>query len=180
MPSQARQSGNIQSWTPSDPNPTSLPLRPNTAGQAAQFRQHRPSTQCHMGGSSRPPNRSTCAFWHHHRPSVINTRLSMPDQDAARRPVRTVFTAFLAWKTLLLLIAAGSLVGGAYDTSASLALDGSGNSSRTPTIIARLTSWDAVYFTKVAHRGYLFEQEWAFGSGLPIVVSSLIRGVCAG
>ncbi|RKU49295.1 ER membrane glycoprotein subunit of the GPI transamidase complex-like protein [Coniochaeta pulveracea] len=98
-------------------------------------------------------------------------------QAAARRPVRSLVTAFLAWKTFLFLIAAGSLVGGAYDTSSSLALDGSGNSTGTPTIIARLTSWDAVYFTKVARRGYLFEQEWAFGCGLPIVVSCLIRGL---
>lgn len=100
-------------------------------------------------------------------------------QDAARHPVRTLVTVFAAWKTLLFLIAAGSIVGGAYDTSASLTLDGSavsGNSSSAPTLIARLTSWDAIYFTQVARRGYLFEQEWAFGSGIPLVVSYLIKG----
>lgn len=102
----------------------------------------------------------------------------MLGQDASQRPVQSLVTAFLAWKTLLFLFAAGSLAGGAYDTSASLALDGSGNTTSTPTIIARLTSWDAIYFTKVARRGYLFEQEWAFGSGLPILVAFLTRGAC--
>jgi len=29
----------------------------------------------------------------------------------------------------------------------------------------KLTRWDAIYFTKVAERGYVFEQEWAWGWG---------------
>ncbi|KAI5801608.1 GPI mannosyltransferase 2 [Peziza echinospora] len=34
----------------------------------------------------------------------------------------------------------------------------------------RLTRWDAIYFVKVSERGYLFEQEWAFGWGFTTVV----------
>ncbi|KAF3761275.1 family 76 glycosyltransferase [Cryphonectria parasitica EP155] len=37
----------------------------------------------------------------------------------------------------------------------------------------RLTSWDAIYFIKAAERGYLFEQEWAFGPALPTCISLL-------
>ncbi len=107
--------------------------------------------------------------------------------DAVQRPVRTLVTVFVAWKLFLFLIAAGSTVGPAYDTSGSITLDAasSGNAS-APVLLARLTSWDAIYFTQVARRGYLFEQEWAFGSGLTIVIECLVKsklpsawGVCS-
>lgn len=94
-----------------------------------------------------------------------------------RNPLQALIVAFVAWKAFLLAIAAGSCFGVAYDTSASLALDGAGvGNSSTPTLITRLTSWDAVYFTQIARRGYLFEQEWAFGSGLPITISYFSKG----
>ncbi|KAB5583256.1 GPI mannosyltransferase 2 [Coniochaeta sp. 2T2.1] len=103
-------------------------------------------------------------------------------QDAVRHPVRTIIAVFAAWKLFLFLIAAGStVVGPAYDTSASLALDaasaGKTNSSGSayPKVLARLTSWDAIYYTQVARRGYLYEQEWAFGSGLTIVIESVVK-----
>ena len=98
--------------------------------------------------------------------------------DAARRPVRTLVIVFAAWKLFLVLIAAGSTLGGpASDTSASIALDlANPSNSSAPAILARLTSWDAIYFTQVARRGYLFEQEWAFGSGLTIVIEYLVKG----
>ncbi|KAB5566674.1 GPI mannosyltransferase 2 [Coniochaeta sp. 2T2.1] len=103
-------------------------------------------------------------------------------QDAVRHPVRTIIAVFAAWKLFLFLIAAGStVVGPAYDTSASLALDaasaGKTNSSGSAysELLARLTSWDAIYYTQVARRGYLFEQEWAFGSGLTIVIESIVK-----
>jgi phosphatidylinositol glycan class V len=91
--------------------------------------------------------------------------------------VRTLVTVFVAWKLFLFLMAAGSTVGPAYDTSGSITLDvASRGSTCAPAILARLTSWDAIYFTQVARRGYLFEQEWAFGSGLTIVIEYLVNG----
>lgn len=96
--------------------------------------------------------------------------------DGVRRPVLTLVTAFTAWKLFLVLIAAGSTVGPAYDTSGGITLDiASPGNSAAPTLLARLTSWDAIYFTQVARRGYLFEQEWAFGSGLTIVIEYLVK-----
>lgn len=96
--------------------------------------------------------------------------------DALHRPVRTLITVFAAWKLLLLLIAAGSTVGPAYDTSGSITLDAaSSHNASAPALLARLTSWDAIYFTQVARRGYLFEQEWAFGSGLTIAIEFVVK-----
>ncbi|KAL8926314.1 MAG: hypothetical protein Q9172_001823 [Xanthocarpia lactea] len=39
----------------------------------------------------------------------------------------------------------------------------------------KLTRWDAIYFTNIAHRGAVFEQEWAFGWGYAKVVGILGR-----
>ncbi|KAK3333755.1 glycosyltransferase family 76 protein [Cercophora scortea] len=118
---------------------------------------------------------------------------------AAASPYRTILVTFLGWKVFLLAIAAGSaLIGDAYDTSASLALLGvsesasasvsasassfdstqnNNNTNNGPVaqLITRLSSWDAIYFVSVARRGYRFEQEWAFGSGLPVVIRSIIK-----
>jgi phosphatidylinositol glycan class V len=114
---------------------------------------------------------------------------------ALRNPTQTLIAAFAAWKVFLLAVAVGScFVGAAYDTSASLlappldgrGLVGLGNTSTptaatsisttTTTLVTRLTSWDAIYFTQTARRGYLFEQEWAFGTGLPLVIFYLGKG----
>lgn len=86
-------------------------------------------------------------------------------------PYATLTATFLSWKALLFAIAAGSRVGPTYDTSSSLLVPGS-----PPTFLARLSSWDAVFFLKAAERGYLFEQEWAFGSALPNCISLITRG----
>ena len=99
-------------------------------------------------------------------------------------PHLTLLTTFTLQKLLLLLLALGStLAGDAYDTSADLALNyhhhgvdggltipGGGSGGLGRRLVARLSSWDAVYFVSVARRGYRFEQEWAFGGGLPVVV----------
>ncbi|KAJ9151121.1 GPI mannosyltransferase 2 [Pleurostoma richardsiae] len=100
-------------------------------------------------------------------------------------PYRILITAFTAWKALLLAIAAGSCVGPSYDTSAALLLSegvsgsNSSNDSTSPLglLATRLTSWDAIYFIKAANRGYLFEQEWAFGAGLPNVISAVAKAL---
>ena len=109
-------------------------------------------------------------------------------------PQRTILQTFLLHKTLLLLITLGStLASEPYDTSAGLALalqhprrsdalllsnrdaaGGGGGGGLGRRLVARLTSWDAVYFVGVARRGYRFEQEWAFGGGLPVVVVGVV------
>lgn len=95
-------------------------------------------------------------------------------------PYKTITAVFVAWKVLLLAVAAGSQVGATYDTSSSLLIlhpHTEDNSSLVRTFITRLVSWDAIYFVKAAQRGYLFEQEWAFGSALPTCISLIIRGL---
>ncbi|KAL2176208.1 glycosyltransferase family 76 protein [Thermothelomyces heterothallicus CBS 202.75] len=104
---------------------------------------------------------------------------------------RTLLASFAAWKLFLFTIALGSILAGdAYDTSAGLLLrqgdqeEGCNATAGRPPeeglgirLITRLTSWDAVYFVSTAHRGYRFEQEWAFGAGLPFTVRNLLRGL---
>ena len=95
-----------------------------------------------------------------------------------QHPLRSLVGAFAAWKTLLLAIAIGSGVGPAYDTSSTLTSD----SIHSPNEFAfdvgtKLTRWDAIYYIQAARRGYLFEQEWAFGSGLPTIVSFIVEGI---
>ncbi|KAM0331354.1 hypothetical protein ACHAQA_003026 [Verticillium albo-atrum] len=88
-------------------------------------------------------------------------------------PRHTIFTVFLAWKGLLLAVAlASGLTGPSYDTSTTLALNRD-ESSTAFSLVTRLTRWDAIYFTSSAQHGYRFEQEWAFGPGLPTVVAAL-------
>ena len=112
--------------------------------------------------------------------------------DGREHPYRSLAIVFGVWKSLLLLIAAvARLAGPAYDTSgdlleaaASVASAGGNTSYLTATshaipvggIVSRLTSWDAIYFVQSAHRGYVYEQEWAFGAGLPLTVSAIRDG----
>lgn len=84
-----------------------------------------------------------------------------------------------AWKSLLLFVALLS-PGLGYDTSTtllypekpsvdSLSLPG-GLSNPWLTNVVR---WDAIYFTQIARRGYLWEQEWAFGWGFTKLIASI-------
>lgn len=115
--------------------------------------------------------------------------VSAPDTSADRR---TLVKSFVAWKIFLLAIALGSSTTPSYDTSTSLALSlppdhiSSSSASHpepslswTDILAVRLTRWDAIYFTQSANRGYVFEQEWAFGYGMPLLVSKLILPVAA-
>jgi phosphatidylinositol glycan class V len=81
-------------------------------------------------------------------------------------PIRNLSILFVSWKVLLLLIAAFS-PGPGYDTSTTLYHQSHGDG--LPLVLRymlnKLTRWDAIYFIKVATRGYQFEQEWAFGWG---------------
>ncbi|KAI5918163.1 GPI mannosyltransferase 2 [Camillea tinctor] len=92
--------------------------------------------------------------------------------DYFKNPVRTLIGSFFAWKALLFTIAIGSGIGTAYDTSTTL-MSAERSSPRESLfdLAARLTRWDAIYYVQASRRGYLYEQEWAFGSGLPTVIS---------
>ncbi|KAF2178327.1 glycosyltransferase family 76 protein [Zopfia rhizophila CBS 207.26] len=86
-------------------------------------------------------------------------------------PIKSLFLMFLAWKAILLTLAA-LCPGPGYDTSGLIMLSNDlipGHrhfqfQSMKP--IGRLTlsllRWDALYFVKTAQRGYVNEQEWAF------------------
>ena len=94
-----------------------------------------------------------------------------------QHPLRSLVGAFAAWKALLLAIAIGSGVGPAYDTSSTLtSISISSPSELAFDVATKLTRWDAIYYVQAARRGYLFEQEWAFGSGLPTVISFIVEG----
>ncbi|KAI9745552.1 MAG: ER membrane glycoprotein subunit of the GPI transamidase complex-like protein [Claussenomyces sp. TS43310] len=101
------------------------------------------------------------------------------------RPVQTLILSFIAWKILLLVTAAGS-PGIAYDTSTSLAQRSADSPSRPPIVLVlnyisqQLTRWDAIYFTTIARRGYLYEQEWAFGWGFTQLIrfcTNVVKGI---
>ncbi|KAK8068669.1 GPI mannosyltransferase 2 [Apiospora phragmitis] len=94
-----------------------------------------------------------------------------------RHHSQTLVRAFVIWKSILLLVVVGSSLGGPpYDTSTTLlsqrALDFNESALDLGT---KLTRWDAIYFVQNARRGYLFEQEWAFGSGMPFLISTVIQ-----
>ncbi|KXJ88452.1 GPI mannosyltransferase 2 [Microdochium bolleyi] len=95
------------------------------------------------------------------------------------RPQASLLRAFTAWKALLLAIAIWSGIAQPYDTSTTLvtAQRPNASSERPWDIASKLTRWDAIYFVQSARRGYVFEQERAFGPGPPWLVAQLLRGL---
>ncbi|KAH8668139.1 GPI mannosyltransferase 2 [Tricladium varicosporioides] len=90
-------------------------------------------------------------------------------------PRRNLVALFLLWKILLLVIACCS-PGLGYDTSSDLMLSPESDSpSSLPIalqyIVGKLTRWDAIYFVQTSKRGYIFEQEWAFGWGFTRLIA---------
>ncbi|OJK04735.1 hypothetical protein ASPACDRAFT_1892988 [Aspergillus aculeatus ATCC 16872] len=98
----------------------------------------------------------------------------------ASRPHRSLLAVFILWKSLLLLLAAFT-PGPGYDTSTTL-IEWNSDPTKAPlpalwkTISTKLTRWDAIYFTHAANRGYIFEQEWAFGYGCNRLIHVLANG----
>lgn len=97
-------------------------------------------------------------------------------------PKRFLVLSFISWKLVLLCIALTS-PGPGYDTSAvllhsypNLAQAKLGSEWEPASRLRSLVRWDAIYYTQVARRGYLWEQEWAFGWGFTNLVAVTSRG----
>lgn len=99
-----------------------------------------------------------------------------------KRCIQLLTLYFLAYKSCLLFLALLS-PGPGYDTSTSLLespppmqslfVDPSSDFKNR---VLKLVRWDAIYYTSLAARGHVFEQEWAFGIGLSGVISRLRAG----
>ncbi|KAI1944200.1 ER membrane glycoprotein subunit of the GPI transamidase complex-like protein [Ophidiomyces ophidiicola] len=89
------------------------------------------------------------------------------------RPLWTLTCWFAAWKFLVLvLVLAGP--GPGYDTSTTILspIPSSGLSAK----LLNFVRWDSLYFVNIAQRGYLYEQEWAFGYGYTKLLAILSTG----
>lgn len=97
-------------------------------------------------------------------------------------PKRFLVLSFIFWKLTLLCIALTS-PGPGYDTSTVLLHSAPaplqanpGSEWEPPSLLKKLVRWDAIYYTTAARRGYLWEQEWAFGWGFTNLVAVTSRG----
>jgi phosphatidylinositol glycan class V len=96
-------------------------------------------------------------------------------------PHKTLIAVFVVWKCLFLLIAASS-PGPGYDTSTTLAqpYDGTADNNHVVSLLrlfsTKLTRWDAIYFTRIASRDYMYEQDWAFGWGFTRLIKFFANG----
>lgn len=97
-------------------------------------------------------------------------------------PKGSLVLSFIAWKLVLLCIALTS-PGPGYDTStvllhphSNLAQAKAGSGWELASRLSNLVRWDAIYFTQLARRGYMWEQEWAFGWGFTNLVALTSRG----
>ena len=119
------------------------------------------------------------------REASNKTSINMQSWSLLHKPLdhpnRSLVTVFVVWKFLLLLIAASS-PGPGYDTSTTLAqpYDGTAEEGVLISLLrfftTKLTRWDAIYFTKIASRDYLYEQEWAFGWGFTRLIRIFASG----
>ncbi|PKY02590.1 GPI mannosyltransferase 2 [Aspergillus campestris IBT 28561] len=96
-------------------------------------------------------------------------------------PIRSLTIAFGLWKALIFLVVLGC-PGPGYDTSTGLLpylSSGTGDvisrdTKHAPIVaLLKFTRWDSIYFVHIAERGYVFEQEWAFGYGYTRILAFL-------
>ena len=103
-------------------------------------------------------------------------------------PISSLTVCFILWKLILVSVIIAS-PGPGYDTSTTLlrwAVPKSGEiqanqaAAFKPRLVwlalLKFVRWDAIYFIQIAERGYLFEQEWAFGYGYTRLLSTLSSG----
>ena len=98
-------------------------------------------------------------------------------------PKTSLMICFIAWKSIFFIIALAS-PGVGYDTSTTLLLNEFVRAGESSSLLRLLSSrlytnfvrWDAIYFTQIARRGYLFEQEWAFGWGFTTLLAVIGKG----
>lgn len=139
-----------------------------------------PSPKCYNLSATHPTatHDSTQIIFHlvtTTHPSHITMDLFSPT-----RPIRSLTALFISWKTFLLAIALGAAIAPDYDTSTSLFFERMYGSNITiPIIASRLTRWDGLYFMHSTIKGYIYEQEWAFGLGLPTTVGAISRSLSA-
>lgn len=95
-------------------------------------------------------------------------------------PIKTLLLLFILWKSLLFVLVICS-PGPGYDTSTALFFHQKSNNGDQSTwwklLSHKFVRWDAIYFTQIAHRGYLLEQEWAFGYGYTHLLGLLSLGI---
>jgi GPI mannosyltransferase 2 len=98
----------------------------------------------------------------------------VPSPVASPRVLRVALGSRACISLLALLTA---LLVKPYDTSTRLLL---GSPTSSPSLLASLASWDAVFFTSIATRGYEYEHEFAFFPLYALLVrwtSALLRPV---
>ncbi|KAF2137013.1 glycosyltransferase family 76 protein [Aplosporella prunicola CBS 121167] len=106
----------------------------------------------------------------------------MPSDALLSRPLASPFASLAVlcaiWKIVLFVVALSS-PGPGYDTSTIL-LFGTDAASSIPLsaslgsrLAVKLTRWDAIYFAKLAQRGHVYEQEWAFSWGFARLMAKL-------
>ncbi|PYH48365.1 DUF409 domain protein [Aspergillus saccharolyticus JOP 1030-1] len=96
-------------------------------------------------------------------------------------PLQSLLAVFVLWKGLLLFLIVLT-PGPGYDTSTTLIRwNGDATKATLPamlkTISIKFTRWDSIYYIISANRGYVFEQEWAFGYGFTRLIHVLANGL---
>lgn len=96
------------------------------------------------------------------------------------RPKVSLILCFTLWKALLFTITLAS-PGPGYDSSTTLLkpspTDDFKDSTKIWSLLSKFVRWDAIYFVQIAHRGIVFEQEWAFGWGFTKLLAFSARGI---
>ena len=103
------------------------------------------------------------------------------EYEVSKTSIQRVIGLCLIWKLILLVVACAS-PGPGYDTSTKILLDqfsspsGSRFGGAVEHVVLRLTRWDGIYFSSLAARGHVNEQEWAFSWALARTTSFVARG----